>query len=495
MAEIISHFPILLEAVPLIGAALTPIIGRWRRKICFPFALVIVSLALGMSVYLARTVYLKGPISYHLGGYEPPWGIEIFFDELSASAVFITALCLAIIIFSKLYVEKALVQGKIPLYYTLVLVNMAGMLGFVATGDIFNMFVFLEIVSLSAYGLTAISGEKTAEMAAFKYLLVGAISTFLILMAIAFLYSITGTLNMHDLSLRLQEAPYPRVAGVAFALFIVGFGVKAALFPLHIWLPDAHSIAPSPVSALLSGLVVKTGLLGILRVISIYKFNGLANITPVTTALAWLGAAAILVGAFSAIFQDDIKMMLAYSTVSNIGYIALGIGLGSVYGLLGGIIHILNHAIMKVTLFLSAGAIIHQTGSRKLSELKGIGKRMPLTMAAMVIGALSIVGIPPTNGFIAKWYIALGALKAGKPFFVVILLLGALLIFAYYAKVLNTAYFKMPEKENPKQREAPLSMLIPIIVLAASCLIVGVLAYWPVAFIRPWVERLLEYPK
>jgi multicomponent Na+:H+ antiporter subunit D len=280
---------------------------------------------------------------------------------------------------------------------------------------------------------------------------------------------------------------------VAFALLIMGFSVKAALFPLHVWLPDAHSIAPSPVSALLSGLVVKIGITGVIRTIFIYRyFGGLIDIKPVLNLISWLAVITIVMGAFFALFQDDIKMMLAYSTVSNIGYIFLGICLVQTNALIGSIVHIFNHAIIKVLLFLCAGAIIHQTGHRKLSDLNGVAKKMPVTMACMSIGVMSIVGIPPTNGFICKWLIAEGAMEAGRPLFAAALLFGALFIFAYYIRILNAAYFREPREEYAEMGEAPKTMLIPIVILAVACLVFGIGAYLPLAFIKPAAQSLLS---
>jgi multicomponent Na+:H+ antiporter subunit D len=486
-----THFPVLVVVTPLVGAALTPVLSHWRKRITYPFAVFVILVTTVISGFLVLRVLKEGSVSYHLGGWAPPWGIEILIDRLSTGAFVIASLALLTVIYSKRYAEKVLGESKIPIFYTLIILNVAGMIGFVITGDMFNLFVFMEILSLSAYALVAIGGEKIAEMAGFKYLLMGAISSLTVLLSIALLYSVTGTLNMRDMAVRLQGVSALTVPGVALALFTVGFAVKAAVFPLHVWLPDAHAIAPSPVSAILSGLVVKTGILGILRVLSIYGMNGgLFNLASLNFVLCWVGAISILVGAFFAFFQNDLKMMLAYSTISNIGYILLGIGLASKLGLIGGIVHIFNHALIKVTLFLCAGAIIYKTGQRNLSELRGIGRKMPLTMAAMSVGILSIVGIPPTNGFICKWYIVLGAVDSNKFFFAATLLVGALFILAYYAKIINIAYFREP-KEEVTYDEAPLSMLIPIGLLAVACLVMGVFAYYPLKFIEPLAAELL----
>ncbi len=488
-----KHFPILTVAIPLIGGALTPLVGKIQKKYCAAWSILVTAISFIMSLFLTlQLILVKKPISYHLGEWPPPYGIEILFDELSASSVVILGLILLTLIFSWKYVEKELDEKSIVPYYSLFLLNAAGLVGFVVTGDIFNLFVFTEILSLSAYALVAIGGRKIAEMAAFKYLLMGAISSLAILMGIAFLYSITGTLNMQDIHLRLQETTYLKTASLAFSLFIIGFVVKAAVFPVHIWLPDAHAIAPCPVSALLSGLVVKTGILGILRIISIYGLHSVLNLTFLNSLLAWLGTISILLGAFFAFFQNDIKMMLAYSTISNIGYIVLGIGLANYHGLVGGIIHIFNHALIKVALFLCSGALIYRTGLRTLYDLRGIGRKMPITMACMSVAIIAITGIPPTNGFVCKWFIAIGAVERGSLFFAVALLFGALLIFAYYIKILNSAYFREPvRKEVEGATEAPFSLLIPIVILTAACLIFGILATAPLAFIKPFVERLL----
>ncbi|MDP3013825.1 MAG: proton-conducting transporter membrane subunit, partial [Candidatus Subteraquimicrobiales bacterium] len=303
-----------------------------------------------------------------------------------------------------------------------------------------------------------------------------------------------------DISKMLPLANAPHVASVALTLFILGFAVKAALFPLHIWLPDAHALAPSPVSAILSGLTVKMGIIGLVRMFFIiYGVRSALNISLIMQILAWLAALTIVLGAFFAFFQNDIKMMLAYSTISNIGYIVLGLSVAPFdkspygYALVGSLVHIFNHAMVKILLFLCAGAIIHQTGLRKLSDLNGIGKKMPITLAAMSIGVVSIVGIPPTCGFTCKWFIALGAMEAGKPFFAVTLLFGALFIFAYYMRIVNAAYFREPTEAIANVKEAPMSMTIPIIILAAGCLIfgAGTFGYIPLEFIKPAALALL----
>ncbi len=486
------HWIIVAIIVPMAGAVLTPIISRRNDKAAPIWALFIMSLTSLAALFLIMRVAQQGPFSYLVGGWARPYGIELHFDEFSASIGIICLIGWLALLFSYHYVAESIPKPRIPYYYTLVLLNLTGMIGFVMTGDLFNLYVFMEILSLSAYALVAVSGERVAEMAAFKYLVMGAVSSLIILFSIGLLYAVTGSLNMADISTRLAgvENRLPvmlALAGTAMALM-----VKAAIFPLHIWLPDAHAIAPSPISAILSGLVVKTGVFGLLRVYQIFYGAGTYELAGLNTTLIWLGAISIVMGAFFAIFQEDIKMMLAYSTISNVGYIVMGLGLASQYGMIGATVHIFNHALIKATLFLGAGALMYKTGYRTLTDLRGVGKAMPLTSMAMSIGAISIVGIPPTAGFLCKWYIALGAFQAGQPAFGFALVFGALFIFIYYIRMVNSFYFQPPtHPEILEVGEAPVSMLFPVLLLAALCLVMGILGRIPLSFIEPAVTRML----
>ena len=370
-----------------------------------------------------------------------------------------------------------------------------GMMGASITGDLFNLFVFFEILSISSYALVAITGKKVAILASYKYLLLGAIGSGFMLMGIAYLYISTGTLNMADLSARLPivysiwRSSWTLL--VALALFIVGFSIKAALFPLHTWLPDAHSMAPSSISAVLSGLVIKVGALAIIRVLfNVFQPEFVIETMPVTSIISWMAAAAIIVGSLFAISQTDLKRMLAYSSVTQIGYVMLGVGIATQIGLSGGILHIINHAFMKGCLFLCAGAIIYKTGLRNIHDFGGLGSRMPITMASFTLAALSMVGIPPTCGFVSKWYLALGALDSGAWIFVIIILLSSLLNAIYYLRVVNIAYFGVP-RGKIRMDEAPIMMLIPIVILAVGCLILGVGARLPLTIVMPAAKALL----
>jgi len=490
-----SHWLPIVVLLPLVGAALAPAVARISRQIVPWWSLGIMTATSAVGLLLILRVAQFGPFSYVPGAWDAPWGIELRFDEFSA---FISVVCLIgwmAILFSVKYVEwlPEMPPERSPYYYTLLLLNLGGMIGFSVTGDLFNLFVFLEILSLSGYALVAVGGEKLAEMAAFKYLLIGAIASVLVLLGTALLFSVTGTLNMADVTSQLAgyTGSLTPVAA-ALALMSVGFLTKAALFPLHVWLPDAHSIAPTPINAVSSGLSVKIGLVGMLRLYQIFYGSGVIDLAGLNQVLLWLGAIAILVGAFFALYQDDIKLMLAYSTISNIGYIVLGYGLASNYGVMGASVHIFNHAIIKAGLFFAVGAMLYRTGYRTLTDLRGVGLSMPITVAALSVGAVSIVGIPPTAGFLCKWYIALGSIEADELFFGFVLIFGALFIFIYYIRMVNAFYFKPAIHDEVRYaKEAPLSMLIPILTMASLCLIMGMLGRIPLTFIEPAVLRML----
>jgi multicomponent Na+:H+ antiporter subunit D len=487
-----SHWLPLAAFVPLVAGALTPALAHGRPGLARGWALAVTAWCALATAGLTRRVALEGPFSYALGGWPAPWGIELRFDEFGAASLLICFIMLLVVVFSGPYVRRAVPGPRIVWYYSLLLINLGGMIGFVVTADLFNLFVFMELVAVSSYALVAVAGGRTSALAAFKYLVAGAVSSALILFCIGVLHALTGSLNMADVAQKLAAVEPRAPVQLALAGMTAGFLVKAGLFPVHVWLPDAHAIAPSPINAVSSALVVKLGIIGLLRIFPLFDSAGVVSLAPLYEALAWLGAISIVAGAFLALFQQDIKLMLAYSTISNIGYIVLGLGLAGEIAVTGAGIHVLNHALIKAALFLAAGAMIHQSGYRTLHDLRGIGRAMPWTTLALLIGALALVGLPPTAGFLGKWYIALGALEAGRPGFAVVVLAGALLVFIYVGRMLNAFYFRAPgHQEMLAVREAPASMLGPVLILAALCVLGGLLGRWPVALIAPAVARLV----
>jgi multicomponent Na+:H+ antiporter subunit D len=489
------HFPIFMITLPILGAVLLPFLGYLREK-WVPWAAALPLTASSvLGVLLIGKIPADGYLSYRMGNWEPPWGIEVRVDYVGLFLMLIVCgISLLALFYSRRYIAKEVSGGRLTAYYILYLLMSGAMLGFTATGDIFNLFVFMEILAISSYALVAITGNRNAVRAAFKYLLMGAPSSIMVLLAIGFLYSATGTLNMADLAGRIAESGYTEVLIVSYILFVIGFGVKAALFPLHMWLPDAHSIAPSPISALLSGLLVEVGAFAILRISFSVFTTGAENLIGGTVdAVGIFAAAAVLYGGIMAILQKDLKMMIAYSTVSHIGYIFLGITAMTAEGVTGAMYHMLDHGLAKACLFLCAGSFIYMKGYRRIEDLKGAWRQMPWTCFAFSLAAMSVVGIPPTAGFISKWYLILGNIEGGNYLYVVILLTGSILAAVYCFRVIYYMFFQSGEEGawEGEFRDAAPSMLWPVWVLSAGTLFFGVFSYLLIPSLLKAAEYLL----
>jgi multicomponent Na+:H+ antiporter subunit D len=496
MAE---QFPALIIVVPLIASFFVPLIGWWRKKLCYPWVVAALVVTFISSLGTINTVMTISKFSYRLGGWAPPWGIEYALDYLSAFVlVIVSFISLIVALYSNKSVEKELPGQTVP-FYTLFLLLVTGLLGIVITGDVFNLFVFLEISSLSCYGLIAI-GEEGAPIATFNYVIMGTIGACFYLLGVGYLYIATGSLNMADLADILPHMYNSKIILVAFAFFTVGVMLKGAVFPLHIWMPDAYAAAPSAVSSLIAPLMTKVAAYVMIRIMFTIFQPSFSLITlPVFTILGWLSVAAILVGGIWAITQTDIKKMLVYILVAEVGYIVIGISVGNSTGLTGAILHIMNDAFMMACLFLIVGAIVYKTGNRDIRKMRHLNQKMPFTMAAFTIAALSMVGIPPACGFFSKWYLILGAIDAQKWVFAATLLISSLVNAILFFRVIEYAYFSPHEEHgvnelhaNPNasgnqeqvsgghgeiaRDEAPLSMLIPILIMAAGIVILGPLS-------------------
>lgn len=492
MIDFVANFPVLIIVLSLVSSILTPLIGWVRKELCSPWVTLVTLMQFLIALVLLRSVIEGGTIHYYLGNWEPPWGIEYVIDMFNAyMLVIISFIGFVVSIYSRRSIQHEM-PGRVVPFYTLYLLLTTGMLGIVITGDLFNVYVFLEISSLAAYALISVGDYKNALMASFNYLIMGTVSACFILLGIGYLYMVTGSLNMHDLSMLLPELYNSRVILVAFAFFMVGFSIKVALFPLHTWLPDSYTTAPSAVSSLVAATFTKVGAYVMIRVMfTIFKPEFVIDLTATNEILSWVAAVAIIVGSVLAIAQFDIKRMLAYSSVSQIGYILLGVGLANQLGMMGGILHILNHALMKGGLFMVAGAVFYSSGIRNIYQLKGMGKQMPWTMAAFIILALSMIGIPPTVGFMSKWYLALGAIAAKQWIFVIVILLSSLLNVVYFWRVFENVFFGHVPEEVVK-KEVPISMRIPIFITAILCIIVGIYAYLPLDnVVEPAAKALL----
>ncbi len=470
----IAHLPALQVVIPLVAAPLCALLPAGRPV--WLLALTANGLALLIAALLLNQVLAGGPISYAMGGWAVPWGIEYRVDALNAYLLLIVAAIGTVVMaFARPIVERRirLPEYKQPWFYTAYLLCLTGLLGMTITGDAFNVFVFLEISSLSSYVLISIGRDRRALTAAYQYLIMGTIGATFILIGIGLLYVMTGTLNMADLAARLPAVADTRTVRAAFAFLTLGVCLKLALFPLHLWLPNAYAYGPSVVTAFLAATATKVAIYVLLRFF--FTIFG-ASFSFETMRLDRILLPLALVGIFSAsvvaIFQTNVKRMLAYSSVAQIGYMILGISLVSATGLTAGITHLFNHALMKGTLFMALGCVSFQVGAAKLERMAGVGRTMPWTMGAFVIGGLSLIGVPLTAGFISKWYLVLGALERGWWPVALLVLVTSLLAVIYIWRVVEVAYFK-PAPEGQIVREAPLALLIPTWTLALANLYFG----------------------
>jgi multicomponent Na+:H+ antiporter subunit D len=496
-----SSAPAWIIAVPFFAAVLLPMVHRISRAWVHPLALVGSGAALIFALYAAASVVIHGgPVIHTLGGWAPPWGIELRVDYLSAvMVVLIAVLSFLVLLFGHQGLE-ARIRGRGHFYYAMYLLFTVGLFGMVLTHDLFNLYVFLEVSSLAGYALIAV-GERASPFAAFRYLILGTLGAMLFLLGLGYLYGLTGTLNFLDMAERLSALEQSRAVLVALALVLTGFGLKAALFPLHAWLPDSYTYAPSVTVAFMAAVGTKVGAYGVFRILfTIYEVGTLELYRPVIEVMGWMSAVAILAGSILAMAQSDLKRMLAYSSVSQIGYVLLGFSFLNADGIVGGTLHIVNHAFMKCCLFLVVGALMARVGHRDIRRLTGMGRKMPWVMAAFSVAAISMVGLPPTAGFFSKWYLVLGAVEAGQWIFVGVILVSSLLNAAYFFRVLERVYLSRPDEETATAEETatdpevqpwiatrlPASMLTPILVTSASLLVLGFAS-------APLVEHVLQF--
>ncbi len=469
----IAQLPILQVIVPLVAAPLCLFIGR--PKLVWLFTLVSSFMAFIISVVLLQQVMTNGTIIYSLGGWSAPIGIEYRIDYLNAYlSLIISATSSIILLAAHTSITAEIEESKLTLFYVLFLICLAGMLGIVASGDVFNVFVFLEISALASYSLIALGSDRRALTAALRYLLVGTVGATFILIGIGLMYITTGTLNMHDLSLQLVNVADSRTLVTAFSFFTVGVCLKLALFPLHWWLPNAYSFAPSVVGALLAATATKVAIYILLRFIfTIFGVEFSFSILPLQYILVALGLAGIFVASITAIYQQDVKQLFAYSSVAQVAYMMLALGLNNTSGLVATLLHLFNHALMKGALFLALAGVMYRVGSVQLEHFSGLGQRMPWTMAAIVIGGLSLVGLPLTVGFISKWYLLRATLENGWWPMAVLILIGSLLSIVYVWRIVEAAYFTPSVESSSNIKEAPLSILLPTWLLVLANLYFG----------------------
>ncbi len=449
------------------ATAFVIILVSLKRDSYVPFVAITGALiSLGFSLLAIPQVLPGTPVSMQMEEWVAPYGITIFGDCLSITlACLISIVALMTMIFSSSYIRER--RAK---YYALLSLLFAGMFGVVHTGDVFNLFVFLELLSIASYGLIAFPRNRSALEASIKYLIMGSLGTSLLLMGVAFLYGLTGSLNMADIAVRLSGMSSPAVA-VSFGLILTGLGIKAGLVPFHTLHLDGYTAAPTPVSAVLAALVANIGLYAILRV----SFILFSMPFVALQILLWFGVISMVLGAVLALRQSNLKRMLAYSGVSQVGFIAVSVGLGTSLGLVGGLFHMVNQALIEGLLFFCAGAVVYFAKTADLDKLSGALKSDRLLSFSFLIGVLALAGIPLFNGFASKWIIYMAALEVNPALALLAVVVSAITL-AYGLKAYSVIFSGNPLGKAVDVR-LPLSMKIPLVLLAALIIIIGVLPW------------------
>lgn len=491
-----DQLPILQLVVPFLSAPLVMVVGA-GRGLAWAVAFLASLAALAISAALLAQAIDGSVISYQIGGWAPPLGIEYRIDAMNAFVLFlVSAVATVVLPFAYESVKKEISERNQALFYTCFLLCFSGLLGVTITGDAFNVFVFLEISSLSTYAIIASGADrdKRALTAAYDYLVMGTIGATFFVIGLGLLYMMTGTLNMGDLATRIAEQGDNRTIRAGFAFIVVGLSLKVAFYPVHLWLPNAYTFAPSAVTAFLAATATKVAIYVLMR----FTFSIFTPLFPFeywtyTLIVLPFAILAMFAASFIAIFQTDLKRMLAYSSIAQIGYMLLGIALLSGTGLTAAIVHLFNHGITKAVLFMGVGALVLRTDGSFYSRILGMGRVMPLTAAAMVVGGLSLIGVPGTAGFVSKWVLVQAALEKGWWPIAFLIVLSSLLAVVYVWRFIETLYLHEPVA-GAVHKEAPLTMLVPIWIMAAACIYFGLFTDVTLGAARTAAEGLLAAP-
>jgi len=477
-----SQVPALIIIVPLLAALAVNLAGWVRHSLCFPATVCAMVAAWLSSIGVMARVIAEGTIIYRMAGWDPPWGIAWHIDHLNAVILILISTVALINLVATRTSAAHEFENRLGTFYALYLLFVTGLMGIVITGDIFNLYVLLEIASLSGYALLGMGGSR-APVSSLNYLFMGTIGASLYLFGAGYLYIATGSLNMADIAAILPTIENIALIKVSFILCLIGLFIKMAFFPLHTWLPNAYSHAPNASASLIAPLTTKVMLYVMIRLIlSIYQPDFAFDQLTIGPLIIWFAVLAIIAGSVLAWKQERLKRMLAYIIVVEVGYMVGGFWLGNEAGMTGAVLHILNDAMMTLCLFLAAGTIASKISADTLRDLQGLFKKMPFTMTAFVVGALSIIGVPPTCGFFSKWYLLSGGIQAGHYGFAAALIISSLVNVLLFFRVIEIGYFEpfsphhhhYHHDENEQvMQEASLDMLVPLLVTAGLLIVLG----------------------
>jgi multicomponent Na+:H+ antiporter subunit D len=490
----LDHLPALQVVLPLVAAPLIVLVRH--RGFAWLVTTAVSYLCLVIAVLLAARVADGGPISYAIGNWPPPWGIEYRVDALSSFVLVLVSLTAS---FVAPYAHRSL-RAELPrerhyILYSMYCLCLAGLLGITITGDAFNVFVFLEISSLSMYVLIALGPRRNALVAAYQYMLMGTVGATFYVIGVGLLYLMTGTLNLADLAERLRAVEDARPVLAALAFITVGIGLKLALFPLHQWLPGAYAHAPSMVTAFIAATGTKVCVYVLLRFyFGVFDSAVLFTELPTREVFIGLSVAAMMIASVVALYEEDVKRLFAWSSVAQIGYITLGIGLANESSLTGSISHLLNHGVTKGAIFVLLGAVVLRAGVPRVTTavLAGLSRRMPLTALGLVIAGFSLIGVPGTAGFISKWYLIVGAMERGLWWVAAAIVVASILAVAYVWRVVEAAYLRTGEGAAEVRMEAPAGMLAAALGMAALCVYFGLETSFSVGGARDAAQMLLR---
>jgi len=473
--HLLANAPALVVAIPLIAGAVAVVLGH--GKLAWVWSVLIALVTFGFSLILLQSVLGGETITYAMGNWPAPLGITYHIDALNALLIsLVSAMALLALLYGWPMVEREIDSKKHAMFFGTFLLCVGGLIGVAIAGDAFNVFVFLEVSSISTYVLVAMGAQKNRQAltASFNYLILGTIGATFFVIGVGLLYMATGTLNMADISRILADSEGNRVVRAAFAFIVIGLGLKTAMFPLHTWLPNAYTFSPSMIGVFLASTATKVAFYILIRFLfSVFHAGASFETAMFDFVLAPMAMVAMIVCSVQASFQSDVRRLLAYSSVAQVGYMLLGLSLGTAAGLAAGLLHMFNHALMKGALFMAVGLAGLGLGITRVNELRGLGKTMPLVAAGLTVAGLSLIGVPLTAGFISKYYLVIAVLERGWWWAVVAIVVSSVLAIFYVGRMIEAMYLQNPPTPSAAhESDPPIQVRSPVLSMAALYVLV-----------------------